>query len=109
MLREGSVVRQTVRIGGRDLTAKLAVTELVPYERLALTVLVPHPRPVDLYEVAPHERGAQVKSTGAHSLSWANAVLHGWRLPWLRKRLTRQRAAHLEKLRGLVGARTMRG
>ncbi len=42
LLRKGSVIRQTLRVSGQDLVAKLVVVELVPYERLLLQVRVRH-------------------------------------------------------------------
>ena len=42
LLRKGSVIRQTLRVSGQDLVAKLVVVELVPYERLLLQVIVRH-------------------------------------------------------------------
>jgi hypothetical protein len=107
LLRAGSVIRQTIRLSGHDLTARLAVTAFVPYERLELTVQVRHGRPSDLFAVAPHDRGSLVRSSGRHDLSRVNAILSGWRLPTLRKGFTERRAANLERLRALVMSRPL--
>lgn len=103
MLRTGSVVRQTIRLSGHELTAKLLVTEHVPYERLVLTVQVRHAQPFDRFEVVPHARGSLVRYAGGHDVSRANAILSGWRYPSLRKQFARRRGENLERLRRLVG------
>jgi hypothetical protein len=96
LLRKGSVIRQTLRVSGQDLVAKLVVVELVPYERLVLQVIVRHAVLFDHFEVQPHPQGALVTYSGRHQLSRLNAVLTGWRLPTLR------RTANLERLRTIV-------
>jgi polyketide cyclase/dehydrase/lipid transport protein len=102
LLRKGSVIRQTLRVSGQDLVAKLVVVELVPYERLLLQVMVRHAELFDLFEVQPHARGSLVTYSGRHQLSRLNAVLTGWRLPSLRKGFAERRAANLERLRTIV-------
>jgi hypothetical protein len=102
LLRKGSVIRQTLRVSGQDLVAKLVVVELLPYERLLLQVVVHHAELFDLFEVQPHERGSLVTYSGRHQLSRLNAVLTGWRLPALRRRFAERRTANLERLRTLV-------
>jgi polyketide cyclase/dehydrase/lipid transport protein len=103
LLRKGSVIRQTLRVSGQDLVAKLVVVELVPYERLLLQVTsVRHAELFDLLEVQPHESGSMVTYSGRHQLSRLNAVLTGWRLPSLRKRFAERRNANLERLRTIV-------
>jgi hypothetical protein len=102
LLRPGSVIRQTVRVSGEDLVAKLVVVELVPYERLMLQVMVRHAELFDLFDVKPHERGALVTYSGRHQLSKLNAILTGWRLPSLRRRFAERRTANLERLRAIV-------
>jgi hypothetical protein len=102
LLRKGSVIRQTLRVSGQDLIAKLVVVELVPYERLLLQVIVRHAELFDLFEVQPHPRGSLVTYSGRHQLSRLNAVLTGWRLPSLRKRFAERRTANLERLRTIV-------
>jgi polyketide cyclase/dehydrase/lipid transport protein len=102
LLRKGSVVRQTLRVSGQDLIAKLVVVELLPYERLLLQVIVRHAELFDLFEVQPHERGSLVTYSGRHQLSRLNAVLTGWRLPSLRMRFAERRKANLERLRTIV-------
>jgi polyketide cyclase/dehydrase/lipid transport protein len=102
LLRKGSIIRQTLRVSGQDLVAKLVVVELVPYERLLLQVIVRHAELFDLFEVQPHERGSLVTYSGRHQLSRLNAVLTGWRLPSLRKRFAERRTANLERLRTIV-------
>jgi hypothetical protein len=102
LLRKGSVIRQTLKVSGQDLVAKLVVVELVPYERLLLQVIVRHAELFDLFEVQPHERGSLVTYSGRHQLSRLNAVLTGWRLPSLRKRFAERRNANLERLRTIV-------
>ena len=102
LLRKGSVIRQTLRVSGQDLVAKLVVVELVPYERLLLQVIVRHAELFDLFEVEPHPRGSLVTYSGRHQLSRLNAVLTGWRLPSLRKRFAERRTANLERLRTIV-------
>ena len=102
LLRKGSVIRQTLRVSGQDLVAKLVVVELIPYERLLLQVLVRHAELFDLFEVQPHVGGAIVTYSGRHQLSRLNAVLTGWRLPSLRKRFAERRTANLERLRTIV-------
>jgi hypothetical protein len=102
LLRKGSVIRQTLRVSGQDLVAKLVVVELLPYERLLLQGIVRHAELFDLFEVQPHERGSLVMYSGKHQLSRLNAVLTGWRLPSLRKRFAERRTANLERLRTIV-------
>jgi hypothetical protein len=102
LLRKGSVIRQTLRVSGQDLVAKLVVVELLPYERLLFQVVVRHAELFDLLEVQPHERGSLVTYSGRHQLSRLNAVLTGWRLPSLRKRFSDRRTANLERLRTIV-------
>jgi hypothetical protein len=102
LLRKGSVIRQTLRVSGQDLIAKLVVVELLPYERLLLQVIVRHAELFDLFEVHPHERGSLVTYSGRHQLSRLNAVLTGWRLPSLRMRFAERRKANLERLRTIV-------
>ena len=102
LLRKGSVIRQTLRVSGQDLVAKLVVVELLPYERLLLQGIVRHAELFDLFEVQPHERGSLVTYSGKHQLSRLNAVLTGWRLPSLRKRFAERRSANLERLRTIV-------
>jgi hypothetical protein len=103
LLRRDSVIRQTLRVSGQDLVAKLVVVELIPYEKLVLQVIVRHAELFDVFEVQTHARGAIVTYTGRHQLSRVNAVLTGWRLPSLRKRLALRRTANLERLRTIVG------
>lgn len=102
LLRKGSVIRQTLRVSGQDLVAKLVVVELVPYERLLLQVAVRHAELFDLFEVQPHPQGSIVTYSGRHQLSRLNAVLTGWRLPALRKSFAARRTANLERLRTIV-------
>jgi hypothetical protein len=102
LLRKGSVIRQTLRVSGQDLVAKLVVVEHLPYERLLLQVIVRHAELFDLFEVQPHPSGSMVTYSGRHQLSRLNAVLTGWRLPSLRKRFAERRAANLERLRAIV-------
>lgn len=102
LLREGSVIRQTLRVSAQDLVAKLVVVELIPYERLLLQVVVRHAELFDLFEVQPHVRGSLVTYSGRHQLSRLNAVLTGWRLPSLRRRFAERRTANLERLRTIV-------
>jgi hypothetical protein len=108
LLRVGSVVKQTMRLSGHELVATLVVTELVPYERLVLTVQLEQARPFDRYEVASHQRGALVRSIGHHEISLVNAILSGWGLATLRKRFAERRAANLERLREIVSAAARR-
>ncbi len=102
LLRKGSVIRQTLRVSGQDLIAKLVVVELVPYERLLLQVIVRHAELFDLFEVQPHDGGSIVTYSGRHQLSRLNAVLTGWRLPTLRRSFAARRTANLERLRTIV-------
>jgi hypothetical protein len=102
LLRKGSVIRQTLRVSGQDLIAKLVVVELVPYERLLLQVIVRHAELFDLFEVQPHARGSLVTYSGRHQLSRLNAILTGWRLASLRRSFAARRAANLERLRTIV-------
>jgi hypothetical protein len=102
LLRKGSVIRQTLRVSGQDLVAKLVVVELLPYEKLLLQGIVRHAELFDLFEVQPLERGSLVMYSGKHQLSRLNAVLTGWRLPSLRKRFAERRTANLERLRTIV-------
>jgi len=102
LLRKGSVIRQTLRVSGQDLIAKLVVIELVPYERLVLQVIVKHAELFDLFEVQPHPHGSIVTYSGRHQLSRLNAVLTGWRLPALRRGFAARRTANLERLRAIV-------
>jgi hypothetical protein len=95
-------LRQTLRVSGQDLVAKLVVIELVPYERLLLQVIVRHAELFDLFEVQPHVRGSLVTYSGRHQLSRLNAILTGWRLPSLRRRFAERRTANLERLRSIV-------
>ena len=102
LLRKGSVIRQTLRVSGQDLIAKLVVIEHIPYERLLLQVIVRHAELFDLFEVQPHPKGSVVTYSGRHQLSRLNAVLTGWRLPALRRSFAARRAANLERLRAIV-------
>jgi len=102
LLRKGSVIRQTLRVSGQDLVAKLVVVELIPYERLLLQVRVRHAELFDLFEVQPHVGGSIVTYSGRHQLSRLNAVLTGWRLPALRRSFAARRTANLERLRTIV-------
>jgi hypothetical protein len=102
LLRKGSVIRQTLRVSGQDLVAKLVVVELVPYERLLLQVIVKHAELFDLFDVQPHPQGSLVTYSGRHQLSRLNAVLTGWRLWSLRRRFAERRKANLERLRIIV-------
>jgi len=103
LLRKGSVIRQTLRVSGQDLVAKLVVVELVPYERLLLQVIVRHAELFDLFEVQPHDPGGSIVTySGRHQLSRLNAVLTGWRLPALRRSFAARRTANLDRLRTLV-------
>ena len=102
LLRKGSVIRQTLRVSGQDLVAKLVVVDLVPYERLVLQVIVHHAELFDNFEVQPHPRGSLVTYSGRHQLSRLNAVLTGWRLPALRRSFAERRTANLERLRTIV-------
>ena len=102
LLRKGSVIRQTLRVSGQELIAKLVVVDLVPYERLLLQVMVRHAELFDLFEVQPRNGGSIVTYSGRHQLSRLNAVLTGWRLPSLRKRFAERRTANLERLRTIV-------
>lgn len=102
LLRKGSVILQTLRVSGHELTARLTVNELVPFERLLVSVDVRHAVLFDLFEVLPHPKGALVRYSGRHEMSRVNAVLTGWRLPGLRKRFAERRSANLERLRGLI-------
>lgn len=102
LLRKGSIIRQTLRVSGQDLIAKLVVVELVPYERLLLQVIVRHAELFDLLEVQPHDGRSIVTYSGRHQLSRLNAVLTGWRLPSLRKRFAERRTANLARLRTIV-------
>jgi hypothetical protein len=102
LLRKGSVIRQTFRVSGQELVAKLVVVELVPYERLLLQALVRHAELFDLFEVQPHNGGSIVTYSGLHQLSRLNAVLTGWRLPALRRSFAERRTANLERLRTIV-------
>jgi hypothetical protein len=102
LLRVGSVIRQTLRVSGEDLVAKLVVVELLPYERLVLQVIVHHAELFDSFEVQPHERGSIVTYSGRHQMSRLNAVLTGWRLGSLRQRFADRRTANLERLRTIV-------
>jgi polyketide cyclase/dehydrase/lipid transport protein len=102
LLRKGSIIRQTLRVSGQDLIAKLVVVELVPYERLLLQAVVRHAELFDLFEVQPHDGGSIVTYSGLHQLSRLNAVLTGWRLPSLRKHFAERRTSNLERLRTIV-------
>ena len=103
LLRKGSVIRQTLRVSGQDLIAKLIVVELVPYERLLLQVIVRHAELFDLFEVQPNPGGGSIVTySGRHQLSRLNAVLTGWRLPALRRSFAARRTASLERLRTIV-------
>jgi Polyketide cyclase / dehydrase and lipid transport len=102
LLRTGSVVRQTIRLSGHDLVARLVVTELVPYERLRFAVDVRHAVLFDLFEVVPHPHGSLVRYAGHHQLSRVNAIVSGWRFGALNRRFRARRAANLERLRVLV-------
>lgn len=102
MLRKGSVVRQSIMLGGHELVARLLVTEFVPYERLVMTLQVRYGHSFDDFEVVPQGRGALVKYYAGHRLSRVNAILSGWRYPLLRGRFTRMRVENLERLRQLV-------
>ncbi|HEY7623473.1 MAG TPA: SRPBCC family protein [Candidatus Limnocylindria bacterium] len=103
LLRVGSVIRQTVRIQGHDIVARLVVAELVPYERLVLRLAFPDGRELrDEMEVQPQGTGAVAKYAGHHELSRLNAILTGWRLPAVRERFAKRRLSNLERLRDLV-------
>lgn len=102
MLRKGSVVWQSITLGGHELVARLVVTEFAPYERLVMTLQVRYGLSFDDFQVVPHDRGALVKYYGGHRLSRVNAILSGWRYPFLRGRFMRMRAENLERLRELV-------
>ncbi len=103
LLRKGSVIRQTLRVSGQDLVAKLVVIELIPYEKLLLQVLVRHAELFDLFEVQPNAGGGSVVTySGRHQLSRLNAVLTGWRLPALRRSFAARRTANLDRLRTIV-------
>ena len=102
LLRKGSVIRQTLRVSGQDLIAKLVVVEHLPYERLLLQVIVRHAELFDRFEVQPHPNGSIVTYSGRHQLSRLNAILTGWRLPALRRSFAARRTANLERLRAIV-------
>ena len=102
LLRAGSVIRQTVVIGGHELVARTRVIELDPGRRLVMTLVVHHAQPADVIDLQPYENGTLVAYSGGYRLSLAGAVLGGWRLPWLRRRFEARRAANLERLRPLV-------
>jgi hypothetical protein len=102
MLRAGSAVRQKIRLSGHELTAKLVVTEHVPYELLVMVVQVRYGQPFDRFEVVPREGGSLVRYGGGHDVSLVNAILGGWRYPSLRKQFVRRRGENLERLRQLV-------
>jgi hypothetical protein len=103
LLREGSIIRQTVRIQGHDLIARLVVADLVPYERVVFRLAFPDGRELrDEIEVQPKGSGSVVTYKGHHELARVNAILTGWRLPTMRKRFAERRLANLERLRALV-------
>ncbi len=102
LLRLGSVIRQTVLIGGHELVARTRITELDPGRRVVMALVVHHSQPADVIDLQPHENGTLVAYSGGHRLSLAGAVLGGWRLPWLRRRFQARRTANLERLRPLV-------
>jgi hypothetical protein len=105
LLRVGSVIRQRVAVQGRQLVARLRVVELEPYQRLVLALEAVSPPPIDILEVSPQGVGARVIYRGSQQLPMLVAILAGWRLGSLRRRFERQRAASLERLRGLVDPR----
>ena len=102
LLRTGSMIRQTVLIDGHELVARTRVAELDPGRRLVTTLVVRHAQPADVIDLQPHESGTMVRYSGGHRLSLAGAVLGGWRLPWLRRRINARRSRNLERLRPLV-------
>jgi hypothetical protein len=102
LVRVGSVIRQTISLHGHPLVARSVVTELRPYQRMVLTVQVRHAKPIDVLEVAPHERGALVTYGGGHQLSRVGAILGGWGMRSWRRQFTQRRVENLERLRALV-------
>ncbi len=102
LLREGSVIRQTVRMAGRQFNVRVRVADLDPGRKLVTTALLRVPQSEDVLEVAPHETGTLVTYSGAHQISLVYAILAGWRLPWMLKRLRAQRLADFERLQPLV-------
>ena len=102
LLRVGSVLRQTVRVHGRDLQARLRVAAYEPGRRLVLELLVHDGLIADVFEIAPHERGSLVTSGGSHELTVTGAALSGWRIGGLKRSFNARRAANLERLRVLV-------
>jgi hypothetical protein len=102
LLRVGSVIRQTAIVAGTDLAATLRVNELVPYQRLALALEGSPSDTIDVLEVAAQDGGSLVTFRGTHRISFAVAVLTGWRTPSLRRTFAKNRAASLERLRALV-------
>jgi uncharacterized protein YndB with AHSA1/START domain len=104
LLRTGSVIRQTVPVGGHELVARLRVTTLEPGRRLVLTLMVDQAQPADVIDLQPHQNGTLVTYRGGHRLTLSGAILGGWRLPWLRRRFNARRAANLERVRPLVEA-----
>jgi Polyketide cyclase / dehydrase and lipid transport len=102
LLRIGSVLRQTVRVQGRDLRARLRVAAYEPGRRLVLELLVKDGLIAEVFEIAPHERGSVVTSAGTHELTLTGAALSGWRIAGLKRSFNARRAANLERLRVLV-------
>src|SRR2546428_9125451 len=86
LLRTGSVIRQTVLIGGHELIARTRVTELDPGRRLVTTLVVHHAQPADVIDLQPHEHRTMVSYSRGHRPSPAGAGLCGFRLPWLLRR-----------------------
>src|SRR2546430_15946973 len=85
LLRLGSVIRQTVMIGGHELVARTRVTELDPGRRVVMALVVHHAQPADVIDLQPHENGTLVAYSGGHRRSLAGAGLGGWRPPRLRR------------------------
>ncbi|TME25479.1 MAG: hypothetical protein E6I64_10930 [Chloroflexi bacterium] len=102
LLRAGSVLRQTVRVKGRDLRARVRVAAFEPGQRLVLELLVNDAMVAEIFEIAPHEHGSLVTTSGTHELSIAGAALSGWRMAGLKRSFNARRAANLERLRVLV-------
>lgn len=102
LLRVGSVLRQVVRVRGRDLEARLRVAGYEPGRRLVLDLLVRDGLIAETYEIAPHERGSLVTTAGTHELSIGAAAVSGWRIAGLKRSFNARRAANLERLRLLV-------
>src|SRR5207248_8982288 len=101
LLRAGSVLRQTVRVKGRDLRARVRVAAFEPGQRLVLELLVNDTVVAEIFEIAPHEHGSLVTTSGTHELTIAGAALSGWRMAGLKRSFNARRAANLERLRVL--------